>query len=356
MRIADNMMFDQVRNNVSKNRSESADLQNQAATQKRVTKPSDDPIGASRVLSARVDLQGHKQYSKTLEFARSFLEFTDQSLGELSDHLMRVKELTLSQANDASANEQTRRVVAEEISQIYKQVVNIGNRKLGERHIFGGFKTTTNPFDFTGKYHGDDGEMLVSVDKQSYVSMNMPGSQIFMGEGLSGGGLSRPEAAPTPTLEELQKQLHAKGQEKQAPVEAPLVTMRAPASESGPAEEIPVSTEGSGTNVFDVLRKLEVSLRSNDKLGVQDSLDQVDEALSQVVLARSRVGSRVSVLGSAMDTLEKQKVDANMTISQLEDADVFKVASDMNKNQSTLQATLQTSGKLMSQSLMDFIR
>src|SRR5262245_7766742 len=112
------MQYEQVNKNVTKNRSEMAELQNQAATQKRVTKPSDDPLAASRVLANRIDLQGNRQFSKSLTYARSFIEFTDQSLGDLSEVLMRAKELAISQANDASANEESRRVVATEVGQL----------------------------------------------------------------------------------------------------------------------------------------------------------------------------------------------------------------------------------------------
>src|SRR5690349_11991604 len=103
MRIADKMRYGQVDKNISKNRSDMASLQNQAATQKRVTKPSDDPLAASRVLSNRIDLQGNKQFTKSLGYAKSFLDYTDQSLGDLSEVIMRAKELAISQSNDASA-------------------------------------------------------------------------------------------------------------------------------------------------------------------------------------------------------------------------------------------------------------
>src|ERR1044072_5325838 len=107
MRIADKMKYDQVNNNIARNRTEMASLQNQAATQKRVTKPSDDPLAAARVLATRVDLQGNKQFSKSLAYARSFLEYTDQSLAELTEALVRAKELAIIQANDASGSEST---------------------------------------------------------------------------------------------------------------------------------------------------------------------------------------------------------------------------------------------------------
>jgi flagellar hook-associated protein 3 FlgL len=130
MRIADKMAFEQVNRSITKNRTEMAELQNQAATQKRVTKPSDDPIAAARVLGARLDLKGTEQYIKNLNYAKGFLDYSEQSLGDLSDVLVRAKELAISQANDASANEQTRRSVAAEIDQLHGHAIQIGNRKL----------------------------------------------------------------------------------------------------------------------------------------------------------------------------------------------------------------------------------
>ena len=112
MRVADKMAFNQVNQNLVKNRSEMADLQNQAATQKRINKPSDDPLASARVLVARTEERGNSQFIKNINNAKSFLEFSDQSLGELSDILVRAKELAISQSNDASGNEETRLVTA----------------------------------------------------------------------------------------------------------------------------------------------------------------------------------------------------------------------------------------------------
>lgn len=356
MRIADNMTFDQVRHNLSRNRSEMAELQNQAATQKRVTKPSDDPVAASRVLTSRVELAGNKQYSKNLNYARSFLDYTDESLEELTEHLVRAKELTLSQASDASANEQSRKAVAAEVEQIYHQIVQIGNRKLGERFIFGGFQTLSAPFDPQGGYKGDSGEIMIHVDKDAFVAMNVPGSKIFRGEGLSADGITHATAQQPRTAEELLNERQIL--EQKGLVDEKGVPLRDPASQSfssmapDPDEEF----SASGINLFTTLRKLHIALQTNDKAGVQDSINSIDDAVSQIVLARAQVGSRVTVLDNALETLQKQKVDAHGAISDMEDADIFEVVSDINKTESTLQATLQTAGKLMPKSLLDFVR
>jgi flagellar hook-associated protein 3 FlgL len=361
MRIADKMQFEQVKSNVGKNRAQMSELQNQAATQKRVTKPSDDPLAASRVLSNRIDLQGNRQYVKNLAYAKSFLEFTDQSLGDLSEILMRAKELAISQSNDASGNEESRRVVATEIEQLYNQMINIGNRKLGDRFIFGGFKTQNAPFTVAGEYSGDPGEMNIHIDKEAFIPMNVPGGRVFHGVGVDKGGMVKPTPPQAKTIEEWNAEKAAELQPGSvpAPEAQGQVSTRGPASTSqrlNMPESDPDNQLAQGVNLFNVLKDLEISLRTNQKAGVQDSLNHLDDALSQVVLTRSQVGSRGMALDNYMSTLEKAKVDNQVAISSLEDADIFSTVSDINKTESTLQATLQTSGKLIQPSLLDFLR
>lgn len=360
MRVADKMSFNQVNQNLTKNRSDMADLQNQAATQKRINKPSDDPLAAARVLTARTEERGNNQFIKNINNARSFLEFSDQSLGELSEILVRAKELAVSQANDASGNEESRMVTASEIEQIYNQSVQIGNRKLGERYIFGGQKTQKMPFNQSGEYFGNDGDMKIQTHKDSFVAMNLPGSKVFLGQGLGGDGLVRTQSEAPADVEALKqyKKNEAERQQLNEELGADFVETRGPATVSGrrhAGRQDPVTGE-TGVNVFNTLKNLEISLKTNDKAGIQEALDSLDQALSQVVLARSEVGSRIMAINNTTDTLQKAVVDNKITASQLEDADAFQVISDINKTDSTLKATLETSGKLIQSSLLDFLR
>lgn len=363
MRVADKMTYDQILKNVTQNRSEMYDLQNKAATQKQVNKPSDDPVAAARVLSARIDLKGIDQYMKNLNYAQSFLEFTDQSLDDLSQNLVRLKELTIAQVNDASSNKGTRRAVATEVDQIYNQIVKIGNRKLADRFIFGGYKTTRVPFKINGEYHGDRGEMLIGLDKENYLPMNVPGSKVFLGEGLSADGISHASSTQPATIEEfLVENFNSnKASKPKAESSHPEVSQRGPASVEGSLRSSVNRSkvegqEVNGVNLFSLVKKVEISLKTDDKISLQNTLEQIDDAISQVVLARSQVGARSMALNNSLETLQKGKVDGNGHISNLEDADAFQVVSDINKTESTLKATLATSGKMMQDSLMDFIR
>jgi flagellar hook-associated protein 3 FlgL len=355
------MNFEQVKSNLAKNRSEIADLQNQAATQKRVVKPSDDPLAATRVLQTRTEISGGQQFLKSVSQAKAFLEYSDQSLSELNEVIIRAKELALAQSNDASTNHTSRQATASEIEQLFSQAVQVGNRKLGDRFLFGGYKTTKPPFNAEGKYFGDDGEIKISVQKEGSVAMNMPGSRIFLGRDEKAPATAGPDPGSISTSVPVRGPASMPGAGR--PLGEAIETTPLTAGDRGSGSEEKAETLGissswasGGVNVFNVLRDLSTGLRANDKEAVQESLDHLDEALAQVVLARAQLGSRVSTLNAATDSLQKGQVDAKTMQSTLEDADSFALVSDLNKTESTLKASLATSGKLIQPSLLDFLR
>lgn len=368
MRVTDKMAYNQVTQNLQKNRSEMGNLQNQAATQKRINKPSDDPIAAARVLSSRTDEKMAKQFLKNIDIARSFLEASDQSLNELTENLMRAKELVLQSANDAGGGEETRRITAQEVEQIHNQAISIANRKLGERYIFGGFRTTKAPFDVAGNYVGDDGDIRIQINKGTFVPMNVTGGKIFLGEGLSSDGTVQARGqTPRDTNELLrhkqedQQHLQEQNENQDQPNQAmpmrglasiPSETLRKSPNTGGPGTDY----KTSGINVIQSLKDLEIGLRTNDKITVQEGIDNIDQALSQIIQARAAVGSRIGSLNTTADTLSKQIIDYKGTASQLEDADLFEVVSEIQKTESTLKASLDTSGKVIQPSLLDFLK
>ncbi len=368
MRIADKMNYEQVTSNLGRNRTEMADLQNQAALQKKVTKPSDDPLGATRILGMRTEVNGNNQYMKSISNAKAFLEYSEESLGALSDALVRAKELAINQANDASAGPKTRELVASEVTQLHSQAIQIGNRKLGDRFLFGGYRTQAAPFDQDGNYHGDNGLMEVIIDKEAKLAMNIPGNLVFLGRGLKAPATGNPDPMSLESMPQTEPHLrpvHEHKPQSTPDYELPPTTIRAPASEK-PMEsseeitrkqaELERKLSDRGIDVFSVLKGFETALKTNDKPAIQESIDKIDTAIEQVVLARAELGSRVGTLNATSDSLSKGTIDAKTMSSNIEDADTFQLVSDINKAESTLKATLATSGKLIQPSLLDFIR
>lgn len=362
MRVTDKMGYSQVMGNLQKNRSEMNDLQNQAATQKRVTKPSDDPVASAKVLATRTEDRNSNQFIKNIAQARSFLEYTDQSLGELTEVLMRMKELAIQQASDAGSSSETRRVTAEEVGQTFNQIIQIGNRKLGERYIFGGHQTVSRPFDTEGNFRGDDGDINIHINKDAFIAMNLTGDRVLQGKGLSDDGLIRSRLQipkDVPELENYKEHELLRREHNRALEEEDGVQLRNPASFQRGDRKIMRSDfapETQGVNVLDAIKSLEIACRVNDKAEIQDCIDKIDQSISQVVQGRAQVGARIQTLNLTQDSLQRAVVDNKQSASLLEDADLFQVASDMSKADSTLKATMETSGRIIQPSLLDFLK
>ena len=359
MRISDKMNQNQFLSNVQKNRTELSNLQNQAATMKRINKPSDDPIGAAKALQNRTENKNLEQFDRNILFARSFLENSESTLSQLGEAVVRAKELAMQGASDTNGGV-PRQMISEEVSQIYNSVVEMSNRRFGERYIFGGYQTTEAPFTKAGEYRGDHGQIQIQNHKGQFLPMNLSGAQIFLGEDLGYEGAIKRQWEVPKTLEELQDYKISEVQKEieQDVNREDLLELRGPASVGRVqrlSETDPVNGQ-AGANIFSLITTLEAGLRTNDKIAIQSVLEPLDQALNQINLARAEVGGRLNQMNATSDGIQKTIVENKAQNSLIEDADLFKVMTDLNKSDTALKATLETSNKIMSQSLLDFLR
>lgn len=359
MRVTDKMSQSQVLKNIQKNRSELAQLQNQAATGKKLTTPSDDPTGATKILANRTDLKNAEQFDKNIFSAKMFLDTTESTLAQLGEALIRTKELAM-QASSDTVGESQRSMIGSEIGQIFNSVLEMANRRVGERFLFGGFKTQESPFNRDGEYKGDDGEIKVQNEKGNFIAMNLTGDRVFLGRAIGQDDYIRqPEQVPQSTDELQQYKLSEAEREfdNNQKLEDRIET-RGPAS-VGRVQSIskgdPI-TGGEGVNIFSLIRSLDIALKTNDKLTIQDALEPIDQALNQINLVRAEIGGRVNQLTATSEALQKATVDNKTLTSQIEDADLFQTMSDLSRTDTTLKSTLETSSRMLNTSLLDFLK
>src|SRR5215218_10826679 len=96
-------------------------LQSQLSSGKQITRPSDDPYGASRALSLRGELGGLDQFQRNVEDGIGWLNTSDTALGQMSDVLARVRELLVQGGTD-TAGPSSRAAIADEIDQLTESV------------------------------------------------------------------------------------------------------------------------------------------------------------------------------------------------------------------------------------------
>ena len=88
----------------------------------------------------------------------------------------------------------------------------------------------------------------------------------------------------------------------------------------------------------------------------ENSLNVLGETNELIVQAEVFVGSKIGFLDNLKDSLQKLKYDAEDESTLLQEADIAQIAIDLSRREILYQMSLSIAGKLMSVSLLDFIR
>ena len=325
MRVTQNSSFDALRDSMNVTKSRMEKLQGEASTLKKLNTPSDDPIGSSKVLEVRTDKVNNEQFLMNSRLAEAFLNNTDHALSELGDIVVRAKEIAIGQSSGASSNDETRLGVSEEVTQLYEQAVSTANRRIGDRYIFGGYKTDRAPVDPDGKYHGDNGQMMAEITRDVYLTMNVPGSQVFN---------TNPKASADERSIEFQ------------------ASKREPASESAAGD----APGKQNINLFNELQNLRIGLLTGDLDGIRNTMERFDQLHAGLMAERAKIGSRIRGLASTQQSLERHTITNSQLTSQIEDADMAQVMNDLAKEETVFRTVLQSGQRLIQPTLMSFLK
>lgn len=279
------------------------------------------------------------QFLMNAKLAESHLTNSDHALGELADIMVRAKEIAIGQSSGASSTDDTRLGVAEEVAQLFNQAVSIANRRVGDRYLFGGFKTDTPPVDESGRYRGDRGSLMVEIAKDVFLTSNVTGLEAFN---------TKPESS---TDVQLQKSNAPYGNKAGDRVPA---NTTADVELQGPDAVPP--TQSENVNAFDELQSLRIGLLTGDLEGIRSTLERFDQLHARLISNRAKVGSRMTGLQTTVTAIERQNLTNAQLTSSLEDADMAQVVGDMAKEEQVFRSALSSSQKLMQPTLMDFIK
>jgi flagellin-like hook-associated protein FlgL len=109
-------------------------------------------------------------------------------------------------------------------------------------------------------------------------------------------------------------------------------------------------------SIRDVLQN-EKGLSGEQLRQLQDSaLTSLEEVNELIVQAEVAIGSRIGFLSNLKDSLQNLKYDAEDETTRLQEADIAQIAIDISRQEILYQMSLSVAGKLMSVSLLDFLR
>ncbi|MBI9080988.1 MAG: flagellar hook-associated protein FlgL [Pseudodesulfovibrio sp.] len=145
MRVTQQMLFNRYVGNLNTSLTKLMDLNVQAQTQKKINKPSDDPMGMTRILDHRDTLRSLDQYKENIGTAKGWLGAADESLMQVSTILTRAKELA-TQAATGTVGADNREQISYELRSLFEQLVGLANSDFEDKSIYGGHKVDSPAF------------------------------------------------------------------------------------------------------------------------------------------------------------------------------------------------------------------
>ncbi len=175
MRVTQSMLSNNMLKNLSNSYNRLGKLQDQISTQKKFTKPSDDPVAAMMGMNYRSDVNKIEQYTRNIGEVNNWVNSTDDALNHAVLALQRVRELTVQASNGTYEGDQ-RKAIAEEIKQLKEQISDIGDTQIGDKYIFNGKDTNLRPsadMDF------QTGACEIEVFSGITMQANIEGKSLF---------------------------------------------------------------------------------------------------------------------------------------------------------------------------------
>lgn len=286
-------------------------LQLQAATGKRITKPSDDPTAISPVLSARTQIQTSDRYVETIQTGLDRVDNMDGYFDSIENTLVRLKEIAIAANNGAMSGEDLL-TFADEVGQLQQSLLDDANAQVDGKYLFAGFEEKTQPFSLNPNYpatepnpvvyNGDYGDLEYEIAPNELISVNLPGNQLMLGD-LDNDG----------------------------------------------------ATDSGKVDIFALAASLEEALRTNDRTAIVGVIDPLEQGANQVRSQRSLKGNVGSRLDSALLHMEEIRIDMEEFRSRYEDADILEVVTEMTQQQQSFEAALSVTGKVSQLSILDYI-
>lgn len=312
MRVTNEMLMNNFKDNIGRNYRRLNESLIKSYTGQKQLRFSEDTISARTAMRSRERLDKLQQYGNNLDSARSWLEYTETSLSELNEVVARAYELSVYISNGTKTPEDYQ-TVAKEFTQLRDAAVDILNTTYGERYIFGGYNTSSKPFE----YNKDDGTLK-----------------------YNGIGLNKPSADDEAKLKLLEGQQISYGISDTSVLDVSISGVRC----TGTGEQNLISS-------FDKILK---ALENNDKFD-DSCIDDMQNHQTNILTLISETGSKINRIDVTESKNKLDKSNYEKLLSASEDIDMEEAIMNYRNAEAIYQSTLSAGSKIIQPSLLDFI-
>ncbi|WP_150270515.1 flagellar hook-associated protein FlgL [Paenibacillus tepidiphilus] len=305
LRVTSNMMNSQLLLNLNRNARTMNETQIQLATGRKLNKPSDDPVGITYSLRYRAELSANEQYQENVDDATSWLEFNDTILTQTGAVVQRLREISVTGANGSNPQEALNSINAE-VKQLKEQLVDIANSQFKGKYIFNGQAYMDKPYQFETGEDGnvdlskassiktDDGLLYYTVGDSVQLPINITGNSVFGGE--------------------------------------------------------------DSDNIFAVIDKISEALANGNTADISSELGNIDTRYDKILAVQADIGAKSNRVELMKNRLSDLGVNITDLQSKTEDGDYAELLTQSKIQENIYNASLSVGGKIIQNTLIDFIR
>jgi flagellar hook-associated protein 3 FlgL len=280
--------------------------QMKAASNKEISRPSDDPFHTSRAMALRQNIGATQQYQRNVEDGMGWQDATEQAFDLITNSIRDARDLLVQGGTD-STDQTSRNALAAELEQIIESIKQNAGATYRGSFVLSGGETGVKPYEqgADDTYHGDEGGLDPSI----------AGIVREIGPGV------------TMTINTVGRSLLGDGQ------------------------------TANDDKLLHTLRDAVDHLRAGDGAALRGTdLTRLDANLDSMLEARAANGARTNRLEAAMTRLGEVEDSTVKQLSSVEDADIAKTLIELNSQTAAYQAALRAGANIVQSSLMDFLR
>lgn len=277
--------------------------QGELSSGKTILEPSDNPFGASQVITLQSSLDGLTTYEKSAQDGVSWLNTASGALANINEVSQRVRELVVQAANGIN-NKSDLEDIADEVQQITETVKQDANTQYAGQFVFSGTATGTAPYEAgeaKDAYQGNEGTIARATGPSSTVNISVALSSV-LGNGQS---------------------------------------------------------EGADGKLLDTLRTITQKLREGTPAAIEslrgEDLGGLDKNLEALANVQAEAGAATDQLNTAATRIQDLQTTTTAQLSNVQDANIAQVAMEFSNQQSAYDAALRAGASIVQESLLEFL-
>jgi flagellar hook-associated protein 3 FlgL len=292
MRVTEGMIFNSSNQSIATTMSAMQKATEKVSSTKQLNRPSDNPADVRSAVGLHDTLSELDQFLRNIDTASSKVNAQDNALSSAGDLLQRANELAIEAAN-GTLDASDRAAIGQEVSQLIEAMAQDAGAKVNGEFVFSGFRVDQPPYTVTG-----------------------PGT-VSAYQGDHGVTIAR----------------------------------------IGPASTMQINVAGDSVfqPALDALAQLKNDLQSGNPVS-PTTVNGVQNALDTMLATRAQIGARANRLEQARSSQESLVTSDKALLSQLEDVDMASAITELTKRQTTYQATLAVTAKVVQTSLIDYLK